>query len=94
MTAEDVRRHLLSGVDRGHSHPHHDQALSAIYFLARNILHQPELCVLIPRPRKERKLPIVLSREQIRRLLAAIPNRKHKTVLMIYCGGLRVGPFG
>ena len=91
-TAADVRRHLLSSVERGHSRSHQDQALSAIRFFARYVLHKPELCVLVPRARKERRLPNVLSRAEVRRFLAAISNLKHRTVVMlIYCGGLRVG---
>ncbi|MGH7468081.1 MAG: tyrosine-type recombinase/integrase [Longimicrobiales bacterium] len=89
---DDVRRYLLQGIDNGHSRSHQDQALSAIRFLARNVLRQSELLVLIPRPRKERKLPNVLSRAEVRRLLDAITNLKHKALFMlIYSGGLRVG---
>jgi integrase/recombinase XerD len=92
ITAGQVRAYLLAGLDRGHSRSHQDQVQSAIRFLARAVLHQPELLVLVPRPRNERKLPTVLNRVEVRRLLAAIDNLKHRTIfMMIYCGGLRVG---
>lgn len=69
-----------------------NQSLSAIHFLARTVLHQPDLLLTIPRPRKEHKLPGVLSRDEVRRLLTAISNLKHKAlVMLIYSGGLRVG---
>lgn len=46
----------------------------------------------LERPRKERKLPIVLSIEEVKLLLGAITNLKHRTMLsLIYSGGLRIG---
>jgi integrase len=46
---------------------------------------------LPPRPRG-RKLPTVLSMEEVARLLACVKNLKHRVLLKtIYSGGLRVG---
>ena len=46
----------------------------------------------IPRPRRERCLPLVLSREEVRQLLGCLTNLKHKAALMLgYSAGLRVG---
>ena len=45
----------------------------------------------LTRPKKDRSLPVVLSREEILALLNAVENLKHKTVLsLIYSSGLRV----
>ncbi len=45
----------------------------------------------IKRPKKDRKLPAVLSREEISKLLSSIANVKHKAILMLtYSAGLRV----
>ena len=45
----------------------------------------------IERLRKERTLPTVLSEEQVRRLLMAVDNLKHRALLMVaYSAGLRV----
>lgn len=50
-----------------------------------------KLCT-IPRPKKERKLPAVLSIQEVEKLLAETENLKHRTVLMlIYLAGLRLG---
>lgn len=47
---------------------------------------------LIYRPRREKKLPNVLSKEEVRMLLEATKNLKHKTMLsLIYACGLRSG---
>ena len=45
----------------------------------------------IPFPRRERKLPMILSREELRALLDAPRNLRHRTLLAIlYGSGLRV----
>jgi site-specific recombinase XerD len=46
----------------------------------------------VPRPLKEKKLPNVLSQEEVLRIFECVDNLKHKTLLMlIYSAGLRVG---
>jgi integrase/recombinase XerD len=46
----------------------------------------------LPRPKKERKLPDVLSQEEVFRILEALDNQKHKAILfLVYSAGLRVG---
>ena len=45
----------------------------------------------IPFPRKQKKLPIVLSREEAAKFLAAIENIKYRTILSLcYGAGLRI----
>lgn len=44
------------------------------------------------RPRKDKKLPIVLSKEELPKILSSVDNIKHRTILMlVYSAGLRVG---
>jgi integrase/recombinase XerD len=46
----------------------------------------------LERPRRERKLPTVLSKEEVRQILVRTPNLKHKAILStIYAAGMRVG---
>jgi site-specific recombinase XerD len=88
----DARAYLLTLVERELSRAYQDQAVSAIRFLAHRILHRPELCQDVPRPKKQRQLPSVLSGAEVRRMLARVPNAKHRALLMlIYSAGLRVG---
>ena len=48
--------------------------------------------LIINRPRREQKLPEVLSTDEIKQLFAAVKNRKHRTILMLgYSAGLRLG---
>lgn len=46
----------------------------------------------VPRAKSPKKLPRVLSEEEIQRLLDVTKNLKHKALLMLtYSAGLRVG---
>lgn len=46
---------------------------------------------LLERPRRTKSLPIVLSRDEILRLLLATPNLKHRSILaVLYGSGLRI----
>ncbi|MFA4839248.1 MAG: tyrosine-type recombinase/integrase [Candidatus Neomarinimicrobiota bacterium] len=46
----------------------------------------------LPRPKKEKQLPVVLSQEEVVNIIDSVDNLKHKTLLMlIYSAGLRVG---
>ena len=45
----------------------------------------------MPRPKRERRLPVVLSREEVQRLFAVVKNIKHKALFMVaYDAGLRL----
>lgn len=46
---------------------------------------------LLERPRKSRKLPVILSQEEVQRVIRGTRNVKHKSILsLIYSGGLRI----
>lgn len=46
----------------------------------------------VKRPRKDKKLPVVLSEEEVAEILSDVDNIKHKAILMLmYSGVLRVG---
>ena len=46
----------------------------------------------VKRPKKDKKLPVVLSTEEVHKILNTPSNIKHKAILMlIYSAGLRVG---
>lgn len=46
----------------------------------------------VKRPHKDKKLPVVLSKEEVAKILSSVDNIKHKAILMlIYSAGLRVG---
>ena len=68
-----------------------NQAISALKFFYDRVLNQPRVVGELPRPRRERKLPIVLSRSEVLRIFEAIRNPKHRALLMVaYSADLRV----
>src|SRR6516162_1498022 len=66
-------------------------SVAALRFLFRVTLDRPELCrhlTMVPQPQK---LPVVLSKEEVERLLEAAPGVKYKAALSVaYGAGLRV----
>jgi integrase/recombinase XerD len=63
----------------------------ALHFFYVKTLHRDWKVEKIPRPKKEKKLPVVLAQEEVRKLLATVSNLKHRVILMAaYSGGLRV----
>lgn len=92
VEAPEVRGYLLALLDQGKSHGYVNQAVSAIKFLFRHVLGRAAPAADLPRPKAERKLPSVLSPEEVARILDSISNPKHRAILMtVYAAGLRVG---
>jgi site-specific recombinase XerD len=65
--------------------------ISALKFYYGEILKQ-RFAYEIKRPKKDKKLPVVLSREEVSKIISSISNVKHRAILMlVYSAGLRVG---
>src|ERR1700684_2059646 len=63
----------------------------ALRFFYTHTLHRKIAIERIPFPRRERKLPLILSREEVKALLEAPPDLRHRAMLAIlYGSGLRV----
>ena len=63
----------------------------ALRFFYDDVMHAGWDIRHIPYQKTRRKLPQVLSGDEVRALFLAVPNLKHRTILMtIYAGGLRV----
>jgi integrase/recombinase XerD len=68
-----------------------NQTVCALRFLYRVTLGRSNMVEHIPFPRQEKRLPVVLSIEEVFRVLNEISNLKHRTVLMVmYATGLRL----
>ncbi|AET67812.1 site-specific recombinase XerD [Desulfosporosinus orientis DSM 765] len=91
-TNEDVRDFLYYLLkEKGKSHGYVNQTLSALKFLLTKILHVKEGVNQLPRPKKEHKLPDVLSQNEVLQILNPVRNLKHRTLLVLtYSAGLRV----
>ncbi|MCD4654532.1 site-specific integrase [bacterium] len=67
------------------------QAVCAIRFFYKVTLGSSWIITHIPFPKKEKKLPVVLSREEVKNFLSAISNQKHRSIFMtMYSTGVRV----
>jgi site-specific recombinase XerD len=89
-TVEDLRRFQLHLVDRGSSPITLNATITGLKFFFDVTLGRGELLARMQPVRVPRTLPVVLSREEVARLIAAAPNLKSQTVLSIaYGAGLR-----
>ena len=67
------------------------QVVCALRFFYTHTLHQKVPIERIPFPRRERKLPLILSRDEVKAVLEAPHNLGHRTLLAVMYGcGLRV----
>jgi len=67
------------------------QAVCALRFFYQNTLHRRIEIDRIPLPRYEKKLPVILSKAEVKALLEAPKNLKHRAMLAtMYGAGLRV----
>src|SRR5580692_4022513 len=67
------------------------QSICALRFFYQNTLHRRVEIDRIPLPRYEKKLPVILSKAEVKALLEAPKNLKHRAMLAtMYGAGLRV----
>jgi integrase/recombinase XerD len=89
-TADDLRRFQLHMVDTATSPTTINATLSGLKFFFDVTLGRGELMVKMQPVRQPRKLPVVLSCEEVARLIAAAPNLKSQAALSVaYGAGLR-----
>lgn len=92
LGAEEVRQYLLHLVDQKKvAWGTYNQALAALRYLYRWVLKRGEVVQDIRGPKRARRLPVVLSLDEVRRFFAEVPSYKHRMMLMTaYAAGLRV----
>jgi site-specific recombinase XerD len=91
-TVEDLRRYQLHLVDHGTSPISINAAITGLKFFFEVTLDRSELIAKMRPVRVPRKLPVVLSPDEVARLIAAAGNLKHQTALSVaYGAGLRAG---
>ena len=89
-SAEDLRRYRLRLVASGAGVPTINHSLTALRFLFLVTLRKPAIVLDMPFVREPRRLPVVLSPDEVARLLDAAPGLKYKAALSVaYGAGLR-----
>jgi site-specific recombinase XerD len=90
--AEDLRRYQLHLRGRGASATGMNRAVSALRFFFTVTLARREAATWMTTVREPRRLPVILSPEEVARLLEAAPGLKYKAALSVaYGAGLRAG---
>lgn len=91
INSQDIRSYLEKMADAGASSSTLNCAYSALRFYFETILRR-KFFFAIPRAKKSQHLPIILSREEARRMVGILSNPKHRCIVsLLYGTGLRVG---
>ncbi len=91
-TPEDVRAYQIHLSQKGLPTPATNARIAALRFLFTMTLDRPDLSRRLVRVFQPRKLPSVLSPDEVGALLAATTCLKHRAMLSVaYGAGLRVG---
>ncbi len=92
LRAADVRAYLLFLINEKHaSWSYYNQALAALRFLYGVTLGKRWVLDGFVCPKQPKTLPVVLSLAEVMQFFEAIPNLKHRAIVMTaYAAGLRV----
>jgi len=91
-TAEDIRLFQLHLSQSGLSIGNRNRTMTGLGFLFRVTLRRPDLAGEIFHIREPQKIPLVMSSDEVRRLLAMAPNLRVRLLLSLAYGcGLRAG---
>ena len=89
---EHIRKYQLYLIhEKQASSSSHSQFTAAARFLYGTTLKRRRHLEFIPYPKREKTLPVVLNRDEVRRLIQAPSNIKHRMILKtLYATGVRV----
>lgn len=93
ITDQEIKDYLLQEVQRRNlSYSTQNQIINSIKFYYEQVLGLEKKQYWIDRPRKQFRLPVVASEEEIVRMLVASGNLKHQCIIgLLYSAGLRRG---
>jgi site-specific recombinase XerD len=90
INENDVRQYILKLIQENKSDSYINIAINSIKFYYESVLGMPNRFYQIERPRKEKKLPKVLSKQDILQIIAHTNNLKHKCIVgLLYSSGMR-----
>lgn len=92
ITPKQVISYLASLMERGLSASAGHGVVNALTFYYQQVLGITDVKFKFPHPKKEKKLPAVLTLDECLRVFQVVDNPKHKLLLLLgYRAGLRVG---
>ena len=91
LTVEEIKKYLhYCAQDRGLSVSTINQTISSFKILFQDVLGKPWEEIKIKRPRKNKHLPDILSKEEIGNMIRLTANQKHKVIIaVLYSSGVR-----
>lgn len=92
LDENDIRLYLQERIRDGASHSCINQAINAIKFYYEVVLEMPNRFYAVERPRAEEKLPEILAKEEVLKIIEHTNNIKHRCIVsLLYSAGLRRG---
>lgn len=90
INEHEIREYLQKLIREGKSNSYINQALNSIKFYYEVVNGMPNRFYSIERPRKKKRLPDVLSKDEILSIIKNTNNLKHKCIVeLLYSSGLR-----
>lgn len=91
ISTQEINAHILKLIrTRGISSSQQNQRINAIKFYYEQVLGRKKTNYHLNRPKRKKRLPKVLTMEEVELILKHCKNLKHKCILMtLYSGGLR-----
>ena len=90
LNENDIRDYLQYLIQTNRSKSYINQSINSIKFYFEIVLGMPNRFYNIERPRKDKKLPLVLSKEHILQIIENTNNIKHRCIVsLLYSSGLR-----
>jgi site-specific recombinase XerD len=91
ISRQEIIKYLGSLMERGLSATSGHSMVNGLQFYYQQVLGKSDFEIRIPRPKKEKKLPSVLTMDECLKIFQVVDNPKHKLLLLIgYGAGLRV----
>ena len=88
VSEKDVKLYLSNLIEKGASNSTIALVKSALLFLYSEMLDKK---FNIKTPKIPKKVPVVLTREEVRKLIDSVSNKKHKLILeLLYSTGMRL----
>jgi integrase/recombinase XerD len=90
INENDVRNYILKLIQENKSDSYINITINSIKFYYESVLGMPNRFYQIERPRKAKKLPKVLSKEDVLKIISNTNNLKHKCIVsLLYSSGIR-----
>lgn len=81
INSSDVQQYLNTLTFKSHSHQ--NRYISALKFLYERVLNKKYFKVDFTRPRSKNTLPRVIDQDQLKNIILAVKNSKHKAILAL-----------